>query len=107
MPRKWHVRFGGGQLEKCCKATHWLPIPPTPALASFGIFLSHNGLVLGEGSLPVVMARVRLVTHRVGRSYAKRKSSIYNILRDAVSTIILSSFLVITIKYEEKTHILA
>jgi len=37
----------------------------TPALASFNIPLSHNGLVLCEGVLPVVRARVRLVTHRV------------------------------------------
>jgi len=40
---------------------------PSPALASFGIFLSHKGLVFSEGSLPVVMARVRLVTHGVRR----------------------------------------
>jgi hypothetical protein len=28
------------------------------AVASFGIFLSHNGLLPHQGSLPVVMARL-------------------------------------------------
>ncbi|MBN2266809.1 MAG: hypothetical protein JW725_00515 [Candidatus Babeliaceae bacterium] len=44
----------------------------TPALASFGILLSHSGPVLGRGSLPVVRARVRRVTHRV-RIYSNKK----------------------------------
>lgn len=39
-----------------------------PALFSFSIFLSHKVWWWGRGSLPVVRARVRLVTHGVSGS---------------------------------------
>ncbi len=57
--RRHHVAVSGTESPNNC--VH----KTTPALASFDIVLSHTGLVFGEASLPVVRARVRLVTHRV------------------------------------------
>jgi hypothetical protein len=38
-------------------------------LASFSVSLSHIGMVLGQGSLPVVRARFGLLTHRVTNAF--------------------------------------
>jgi hypothetical protein len=58
MPGNWHIRFGGGQLEKCRKVTRWLPTQPQRAGKSGGIISS---LVAARPLRPVnrgVLSRV-------------------------------------------------